>query len=62
MIFTTLGRCDMCTRLLRLRADGTVPRHYLSIPVSARAVRTVGTGRVKRLCSGSGRLPRRIER
>lgn len=55
------GTCDYCTRLLKLRDDGLIPRHYLSIPVSRRAVPTVGAGRVRRLCSGSGKPPRRVE-
>jgi hypothetical protein len=56
-----LGTCNGCTGLKRLRDDGTVPTHYLGIPVSRRAVRTVGAGRVRRLCPGSGKPPRRAE-
>jgi hypothetical protein len=56
-----LGTCDGCAGLKRLRDDGTVPVHYLSIPVSRRAVRTIGAGRVRRRCPGSGKPPRRAE-
>jgi hypothetical protein len=56
-----LGTCDDCAGLKRLRDDGTVPTHYLAIPVSRRAVRTVGAGRVRRRCPGSGKQPRRVE-
>jgi hypothetical protein len=38
------GICDGCAGLKRLRDDGTIPIHYIGIPVSARAVRTVGAG------------------
>jgi hypothetical protein len=57
-----LGICDACARLQRLREDGTVSRHFIAIPVSARAVRSVGAGRVRRRCPGSGKAPRRVER
>jgi hypothetical protein len=53
--------CDHCATLRRLTDAGLIVRHYLTIDVSRRAVRTVGAGRVKRLCSGSGRPPRRVE-
>lgn len=55
------GTCDGCAGLKRLRDDGTVPTHYLAIPVSRRAVRTVGAGRVRRRCPGSGKPPRRVQ-
>ena len=58
----TLGTCDGCAGLKRLRDDGTIPVHMLSIPVSARAIRTVGAGRVRRRCPGSLKRPRRVER
>jgi len=58
----TLGVCDGCAGLKRLRDDGTVPLHMIGIPVSRRAVRTVGAGRVRRRCPGSGKAPRRVER
>jgi hypothetical protein len=54
-----LGTCDGCAGLKRLRDDDTVPVHYLGMPVSRRAVRTVGAGRVRRRCPGSGKPPRR---
>jgi hypothetical protein len=57
---TTHGLCDACARLKRLRADGTIPLHYLAIPVSRKAVPSVGRGRVRRRCPGSGKLPRRV--
>jgi hypothetical protein len=56
-----LGTCEGCAGLKRLREDGTVPIHYLDIPLSRRAVRTVGAGRVRRRCPGSGKQPRRVE-
>jgi hypothetical protein len=56
-----LGTCEGCAGLKRLRDDSTVPVHYLAIPVSRRAVRTVGAGRVRRQCPGSGKPPRRAE-
>lgn len=55
----TAGTCDGCGRVRRLTVDGLVPVHYLTLPVSNRAVRTVGAGRVRRRCPGSGRPPRR---
>jgi hypothetical protein len=57
-----LGTCDGCAGLKELRGDGLIPLHYVGIPVSRRAVRTVGTGRVRRRCPGSGKAPRRVER
>ena len=51
--------CDYCARLRPLRADGLVAKHYITLPISRRAVSTVGTGQVRRLCSGSGKPPRR---
>jgi AAA domain len=50
--------CDHCATAKKLTTAGTIIRHYLTINVSRRAVRTVGRGRVKRLCPGSGRPPR----
>lgn len=57
-----VGVCDGCGGLKRLRDDGTVPLHMLAIVVSARAVRSVGAGRVRRRCPGSLKQPRRVER
>lgn len=57
----SLGVCDGCGGAKRLRDDGLVPIHMLSIPVSARAVRSVGAGRVRRRCPGSLKAPRRVE-
>jgi hypothetical protein len=56
-----LGTCDGCAGLKRLRDDGTVSTHYFAIPVSRRAVRTVGAGQVRRRCPGSEKPPRRAE-
>jgi hypothetical protein len=51
--------CAYCARLKRLDGDGLVVVHYLAINVSRSAVRTVGAGRVRRKCGGSGKAPRR---
>jgi hypothetical protein len=58
----TTAVCDYCGRSRRLTAAGLVERHRVSIPVSASAVPTVGRGRVRPWCSGSGKPPRRRER
>jgi len=58
---TALGVCDACAGTKRLRGDGTIPTHYLTIPVSARAVHQLGARRVWRRCPGSRRPPRRSE-
>jgi hypothetical protein len=52
------GMCPSCLTRRRLKADGRLILHKLALPVSARAVRTVGTGSVSRVCPGSGGLPR----
>jgi hypothetical protein len=57
-----LGTCDGCAGLKRLNGAGLVPLHYIAIPVSRRAVRTVGAGKVRRRCPGSDNAPRRVER
>jgi hypothetical protein len=56
------GTCDGCAGTKRLRDDGTIPVHYIGIAVSVRAVRSVGAGKVRRKCPGSGRRPRRVWR
>jgi hypothetical protein len=56
-----VGVCDGCAGMKRLTGAGLIPTHYIGIPVSARAVRSVGRGRVKRRCPGSGKAPRRRE-
>jgi hypothetical protein len=56
-----LGLCDACARLRRLTTEGLVPVHYLALPVSNRAIHSVGAGRVRRRCPGSGKAPRRVE-
>jgi len=55
------GLCGYCARTKRLTTDSLLPVHYLTIPVSARAVHQVGARRVKRKCPGSGKAPRRRE-
>jgi hypothetical protein len=57
----TTGVCDGCGGTKRLNGAGKIPTHYIGIAVSARAVRTVGAGRVRRRCPGSGQAPRRVE-
>lgn len=56
---TAYATCDYCARLRYLRSDGLIATHYITLPVSRRAIPTVGAGQVKRLCSGSGKPPRR---
>jgi hypothetical protein len=58
----TVGTCDGCAGKKALRTDGLVPVHMLSIPVSRRAVTSVGKGKVSRRCPGSLKRPRRVER
>jgi hypothetical protein len=58
----SLGLCDACARLRRLTTEGLVPVHYLALPVSNRAIHSVGARRVRRRCPGSGKAPRRVER
>jgi hypothetical protein len=55
----TAGTCDGCGKLKRLDQAGHVVGHYYVIDVSRRAVTTVGRGRVRRKCGGSGKAPRR---
>jgi hypothetical protein len=57
----TIGVCDGCGGMKRLNGAGQIPTHYIGIAGSARAVRTVGAGRVRRRCPGSGKAPRRVE-
>ncbi len=56
-----VGVCDGCGGLKRLRDDGSVPIHMIGIPVSAKAIHTVGARRVKRRCPGGGQRPRWVE-
>jgi hypothetical protein len=56
---TEHGTCAYCARLKRLDSGGLVVTHYLAINVSRSAVRSVGAGRVRRKCGGSGKQPRR---
>jgi hypothetical protein len=57
----TIGVCDGCGGQKRLNADGRIPIHMIGIPVSARAIHSVGSRRVRRRCPGSGKPPRRRE-
>jgi hypothetical protein len=50
----TTGTCQHCARTKRLNGEGLVPLHMLSIDVSRRAIRAIGTGRVRRRCPDSG--------
>jgi hypothetical protein len=54
----THGLCDYCARTKKLDQAGLVVTHYVAIPVSAKAIHAVGSGRVRRRCGGSGRPPR----
>jgi glutaredoxin len=58
----THGHCDYCARTKRLDQHGRIVVHYLTIPVSAKAIRAVGAGRVRRRCGGSGKPPREVAR
>jgi len=51
------ARCAWCHRDVPIRADGKLKRHTITLPVSARAVHTVGAGSVQRRCSGSDKPP-----
>jgi hypothetical protein len=53
-----LGTCDACAKVKKLDAAGHVRGHYFAITVSRSAIRTVGQGRVRRRCPGSGKPPR----
>jgi len=49
--------CDVCARTIELDNTGRVRRHdTVGVVVRAR------TGKRRRVCRGSGRLPRRVER
>lgn len=52
---TIAAVCRYCMRRVTVRADGCLAVHYLALPISPRAVPSVGAGMVKRRCSGSGR-------
>jgi hypothetical protein len=49
--------CDVCARTVALRQDGTIRRHDTA-GVTVRAM----TGKPRRRCRGSGRLPREARR
>jgi hypothetical protein len=52
----TLAVCDLCARIVPLTNTGHISRHdQTGIVVRAR------TGKRRRVCPGSGRLPRRVE-
>jgi hypothetical protein len=49
-----LGVCDLCARMVPITNTGVISRHdQVGIVVRAR------TGKRRRVCKGSGRLPRR---
>jgi hypothetical protein len=58
----TYGHCDYCAATKRLDQHGRIVTHYLAIPVTRRAIPSVGPGRVRRRCSGSSRPPREATR
>ena len=57
----TAGTCHGCGKLKKLDQAGLVVGHYYAITVSRSAVRSVGAGRVRWKCPGSGKAPRRRE-
>lgn len=57
-----VGTCQHCGRQKRLDERSLVIMHMLAIDVSRRAITAVGSGRVRRRCSGSGRPPREATR
>jgi hypothetical protein len=57
----TVAICDYCGRLRELDGQGRIVRHRVSIPVSRAAIHSVGRAKVRPVCSGSGKAPRRIE-
>lgn len=59
---TAVGTCAYCARQWKLDGEGNLVVHLLRIDVSRRAVPSVGRGRVRRRCSGSGRPPREAGR
>jgi hypothetical protein len=61
-VTTAIGTCAYCARQWKLDDQRRLVTHYLTIPVSAKAIRAVGSGRVRRRCSGSGRPPREVTR
>jgi hypothetical protein len=50
--------CDHCATLKKLTSTGLIVRHYLTFDVSRRAIHSLGKGRIRRLCQGSGKPPR----
>ena len=52
---SVVATCKYCMTRQRVRGDGTLPRHFVTLPVSKHAVPTVGAGSVRRRCSGSNR-------
>lgn len=57
----TLGVCGGCGKPKKLDQAGNVVGHYYAITVSRSAIHSVGAGRVRRRCPGSGKPPRRRE-
>jgi hypothetical protein len=50
---TPIGTCDVCARLVQLDQTGLIRRHD-----TVGAVVRARTGKRRRRCKGSGRLPR----
>jgi hypothetical protein len=50
--------CPACGGIKHVNGNGLMSRHYVAFDISKRAIHTLGQGRVKRLCSGSGKPPR----
>jgi hypothetical protein len=60
---TDFAVCDYCGRPRPLTSAGVLVRHRTpTIVVSRPAIPSVGAGRKKPVCSGSGKPPRRVER
>jgi hypothetical protein len=57
-----IGTCNGCGKLKKLDQASHIVGHYYAITVSRSAVRSVGAGKVRRTCPGSGKPPGRVER
>jgi hypothetical protein len=53
----TIATCDVCARMVELTPAGTLKRHCTVGPIVA-----ARTGKRRRVCKGSGRWPRRVDR
>jgi hypothetical protein len=58
---TATGTCRHCARLRPLKADGTLAAHYIRALGLDHEHRADRQRRRRRLCIGSGQLPRRAE-